>query len=123
MKYVVSKLAASMEYTLYEKVEGGKQTAVGSISVQGGAGVANKRTLVTPQGVVTSISEKQAEQLAANPVFKIHAENGMIAILDKDPVDADKAAKGLDPDASAQLTPEDYQKKGKKAPKTGKAAE
>ena len=120
MKYVVSRLSAGVEYTLYEEIAGGKQVATGSIFVMGGAKVANKKTLVTPQGVVTPVSDAQAEQLKRHPLFKIHEANGNVKILEKDPVDADNAATDLDGDKGAQLTPEDYKKTGKKTPKTGK---
>lgn len=123
MKFVVSKLAAGVHYTLYEKVAGGKKVAVGSIAVKGGAGVTDKRTLITPQGVVTAISDTEAAQLKVDPVFKIHEKHGAVKILAMDPRDADRAASDLDADKSAQLTADAYKRAGKTPPTTGKVEE
>lgn len=123
MKYVVSKLAAGVNYTLYEKVAGGKKVAVGSITVKGGSGVTDKRTLITPQGVVTAISDMQAAQLKEDPVFKIHEKHGAVKIIATDPRDAERAAADLDADKSAQLTADAYKRAGKTPPTTGKVDE
>jgi len=52
---------------------------VSDVLVKGGAGVANDR-LITPRGVVTEITEEQAEALRANPVFAMHEKNGFVQI-------------------------------------------
>lgn len=49
-----------------------------TVLVAGKANVANKQ-LVTPKGVVTSISEDEFNQLQENIVFQAHARNGFIA--------------------------------------------
>lgn len=121
MPFVVSGLASGTEYTTYETVAGGKMVPVGSIHVNGGAGVADRRTLVTPRGVVTSVTEEEAARLKTDPVFQIHEKNGLVTILNRDPRDADKAARDFDRDKSAQVTDADYKARGRKAPKTGKA--
>lgn len=128
MNYVVSKQAAGVDYVLYEKSGSGKLVAKGVVSIDGGAGVANKKTLYTPDGILTPISDQDVEMLNLNPVFKAHLENGSVKLLRKNPGDPDKAAADLDKDPSAPITPEDYDKplayadqwQKIKAPKTGK---
>ncbi|MDL2313386.1 hypothetical protein LJC36_00220 [Desulfovibrio sp. OttesenSCG-928-C14] len=123
MPYVVSTLAAGMSYTTYKKGANGKQIATGEINVKGGADVADKRTLVTPQGVVTAVTAKEAELLKSHPVFKAHQEAGMVKILASLPKDPDKAAADQNRDESGQVTPEDYRAEGKTPPSSGKVDE
>ena len=117
MPFVVSKLAGGTRYTTYKTVAGGKQVPVGFIAVRGGAGVTDKRTLISPQGVITPVTAEQAALLKADPVFRLHQKNGMVKILEKDPRDAGKAAVDLDRDKSAQVTRADYLAEGKEPPK------
>lgn len=128
MPHVVSKLAAGVDYVLYEKTGSGKLVAIGAVSIDGGASVANKKTLYTPDGVVTPISDQDAEMLALDPVFQEHLANGSVKLLRTKPGDPDKAAADLDKDQSAPVTPGDYdqplayadQWQKIRAPKTGK---
>lgn len=121
MPYVISRLAAGMEYDLYDlKTANGIPRLTETVAVKGGSDVADKKTLVTPVGVVTEVTKKQVELLKANPVFKKHLDNGVVEIMDKLP-NVEKAAADLDKDASAPATPADYAAEGKDAPKTGAA--
>jgi hypothetical protein len=122
MPYIVSKLAAGMEYAFYTKAANGKQIRQGCITVHGGAGVANRKTLVTPQGVLTQVTADEVKKLRANPLFAQHEKDGFMKVLDKDPRDADKAAADLRRDPGDQLTSGDYQAAGKNAPETGRKA-
>lgn len=122
MPYIVSKLAGGMDYTFYAKGANGKQIAQGIISVKGGAGVANKKTLITPQGLVTPATADEIKKLRTNPVFVAHEKDGFLKVLEKDPRDADKAAADLARDEGDQLTADDYAAEGKKAPENGKVA-
>lgn len=121
MPFIITTLAAGVEYTNYRKTPSGKYVAEESVTVKGGSGVADKRTLVTPLGVVTRVTAAQIKILKANPLFKDHLEKGFVTIVDKDPRDADAAATAMPRDESAQLTPEDYTVAGKKTPETGAA--
>ena len=121
MPYVLSRLAAGVDYELYDlKTPNGIPRLLETVTVKGGADVADKKTLVTPRGVATEITKKQAELLKKNPVFEIHLDKGVVEILDKLP-DLEKEAANLDPDPSAPVTPGDYKDAGKEAPKTGAA--
>lgn len=120
MKYVYSTLSNDMEYVLYSdnKVNDLHQKTK-SIIINGGANVAHKKTLVTPKGVVTEISDEDAELLSQNPTFKRQAKNGFVTI-ESSKGDPDKVAKDLtEKDGAAQLTPDDYADEEK--PKSNKS--
>ena len=76
------------------------------VHINGGAGVANER-LITPRGVVTEITEEQAQYLRENKVFQLHEENGFVqisaALVDGDIAAADMQGR----DNSAPLVDED----------------
>lgn len=121
MKYVASTLSAPVEYTGYAKTNNDLPAVTRRVLVQGGAGVANKRNLITPLGVVTSVEDDDAAFLENHPTFKVHKAKGFVRILNNKPEDADAVAadlKGNDP--SAPLTPSSYEGTATKAPKTGK---
>lgn len=66
--YIYSTLSSSVNY----EVEGGR-----SILVAGGAGIPDKHFL-TPQGVVTAVTEEDLAQLKKNRVFDLHSKNGYL---------------------------------------------
>lgn len=118
MAYVISKLANANTYTFYTKSAGGLPTIEKQITIDGKAGVMQKG-LVTPGYSVTFVSDSDLELLKDHPVFKMHMENGFISIQkDRDEVKSEKTAENMKvKDASAQPTPKDLAKKGKKNPK------
>jgi len=117
MIYVTSKMAAGVTYAFYAQNDNRINIVTDEITINGGADVINKRSLETPSGVVTEITEEQYDKLKTHPLFRQHLENGALAVLGSEK-EAKKADKDLKEDASRQLTPEDYSKKGKKKPKT-----
>lgn len=119
MAYIASKLAAAVDYAFYTKGANKINVVTDTIHVNGGADVINKRSLETPQGVVTEIDDEKLDKLKSHPVFKKHVADGFITILANEK-DAKKAEKDLEKDKSRQLTPDDYEKKGKKKPTTKK---
>lgn len=116
MPYVTSKMGAGVIYAIYGKTAGGLPYIQKEIVVNGGSGVMNKN-LITPNGVVTSVSDEEAEMLKSNPLFKLHEANGYVKIHRTAKT---KTNDLKEKDNSAQKTAEDYQKKGKKAPKVSK---
>lgn len=103
---VFSTLASDVAYTNH--VEGGADMpiALPSVTVKGGAGVANDR-FVTPRGVATTVTEEQAEYLRRNPIFQLHEKNGFVMISSTGG-DADKAAADMTGrDHSAPIVPQD----------------
>jgi len=87
VKYVVSTLTADNRYTDWVN-ENGTNNPVHSVLIKGGAGVADPRLAVvlgsganTKEGVVTEISDTDAEFLQRNPGFKFHQERGFVKII------------------------------------------
>ncbi len=82
---------------------------VGSVTIKGGAGVANKN-IITPLGVHTEVSAEEMDLLNENGIFKLHKDAGFIAVEEKkadvEKVVADMTTKA---DPSAPLTPSDYE--------------
>lgn len=119
MKYVASKLSYEQEFTFYApNAGGGPAIRTGGITVKGGCNVRDQHTLVLPtDGVLTEISDEDAERLAAHPVFKLYERNGAMKIVGSER-DGRRAARDLfEKDGSAQLTEKDFRKKGRRPPK------
>lgn len=66
--YIYSTLSASVAY----EVDGGRE-----ILIAGGANIPDKHFL-TPQGVVTSVTEEDLALLKKSRVFDLHAKNGFL---------------------------------------------
>lgn len=122
MGFITSKMAAPVTYAFYTKGANKINVVTDEITVNGGADVINKRSLDTPAGVVTELTDEQIDKLKSHPVFKMHLENGAVAIFESEK-EAKKAENDLNKDKSSQLTPEDYEKGNSKkqvAPKKAK---
>lgn len=115
MPYVVSRLVNSQVYTQYVKGVNNSNLPIKQVEIKGGADVTNKN-LVIPEGVVTKITSDELEMLKANKEFQAHVERGYIKYYAVSP-DVEKVAEKLAQDRSRQLTPKDYEKKGKRKPK------
>lgn len=118
--YVYSTLSNDQSYVLWGVSDqaSGPRTRDKTIVVRGRANIRGE--FVTPKGVMTSVSVEELEILKKVPAFQRHLKAGYISI-DPHREDPDKVAKSMTTkDKSAQLTPEDYDKAGKKPPSTGK---
>lgn len=118
--YICSKLSCDNEYIVWEKTAGGVNRAAKNILIKGGANVMNRKTMETPNGVVTEISKADYNLLKNVAAFKDHVAGGYITVHETKP-GAEKKADKKDEDkkdGGAQLTPEDYEKRGIKPPKT-----
>ena len=111
MPYVISKMAANTEYTVYKRIQEGKEVRnipQRSILIKGGQGVTDRRTLLAPtNGVVTEITDEEAEILKQNTVYQMHEQNGFVKIVYTKETDSD-AREMAKEDDSAQLTAEDF---------------
>ncbi len=107
--HVYSKLSAPVSY--HEHVPGGANvTSIGrTVTIAGGAGVANKN-LITPLGVHTEVTEEEMEFLNNDETFKLHKQNGFIAIETKN-YDIEKVVADMtsEPDPGGPLTPGDFE--------------
>lgn len=122
MAFILSSLTNDTKYCFWEKKAENLVVVKKEILIKGGANVADKKTLLTPNGASTEVSEDELALLKENPSFKRHMERGYIKIVETDSkYKAKEEAEKLDKkDGSAQLTPETYKKRGKKAPATKK---
>ncbi len=127
MRVIVSKLSNNQNYTVYKALPSGGFAVAGKVLIKGGANVANKVTLQAPNGgVFTEVTDEQFALLEKCPQFKKHVEAGFVYVSKaEEEVAATKEAKKeeknlKEKDESAQLTPQVFKKKGKRAP-TSKA--
>lgn len=126
---VVSKLSNDQKYTVYKSVPGGGYAVKGFVLIKGGANVTDRRTLQSADGgVFTQITPAQYEVLKQCPQFAAHVKAGYVYVSKSESdVESEKEAKKAaadlkEKDGSAQLTPKDFKKAGKRAPsaKAGK---
>lgn len=117
MKYVLSKLTGAQDYNFYVPGTGSGVNLVScTIHINGGSNLADKH-FITPDGVITELTDEQAERLKTHPVFAIHEQNGFVKIVDSERT-AEKEKKNLEvADKSSPMTPEKYAAEGKKAPR------
>ena len=111
-RYVLSTATANMKFHEYTQASpGSPHTPVRTVLIRGGAnspsmdsgfGEQSKTDegvpLWTPSGVITPISDEQAEMLMRNETFKRGVEGGFFKILDKDPGDSHKKVKQITSD-------------------------
>lgn len=116
MPYILSTMGCGVNYAIYGKTAGGLPVVKREIVVNGGAGVINK-ALITPQGVVTKVSDEELELLESNPLFRMHKAGGYVKVQKSEKTDTKDMTQK---DASAQLVESDYTSKKKKAPKVAK---
>lgn len=117
MPYVLSKLANTQIYTNYAKgTSANVNIEAATVEVKGGADVTDKN-LVTPEGVLTRITDNDLDILKSNKGFQKHLEGGYVKYFGQKP-DIEKHASKMTKDKSKQLTKSDYKNAGRKAPKT-----
>lgn len=116
MPYVASTLSADVNYCAYGRTPTGNNEVRRSVLIKGQANVADKH-FITKDGVTTKVSNEELAFLRENPVFKMHEARGFVKICATE--SRAENTKDLEKkDASAPLTPKDYEVQGKKAPKT-----
>jgi len=120
-KYVYSKLANDVVITDWHISTDGKHPKVKkSVLINGGAGVVNKKTLDTPQGAMTEVSDEDAEFLKHNSSFKRQEKAGYLK-MEGAKKDIEKAVSDMvDRDKGDQLQEIDFEPE--KAPKTAKSS-
>ena len=123
MAYIVSKASQDIEYCDWQKSRNGLNIKKYSVTIKGGANVLDKKTMETSNGTITEVSASDLKFLESNSAFNRHVERGWMKVC-KTKMDADKKAsevmKDKDgeviKDGTAQLTAEDFEKKGQKPP-------
>lgn len=104
--YVYSTLTSDQIYANYGPSANGVPMLISKILIKGGANLMTKH-LVTPHGVVTSVTAEELAELRKNEVFKLHEANGFLKISEAK-ADADEVAADMETrDQSAPLVQQD----------------
>lgn len=77
--YVYSTLACPQDYAAHQAGTGDLPAEIPPVRINGGAGVTNK-ALITPRGVVTTITAEEHARLVEDPVFRLHRDNGFVSV-------------------------------------------
>lgn len=118
MAYIVSHEAQSVEFPKYVRTKTGVD-ATSSIVIKGGTGVINKKTMHTPNGIITEVSKEDLDFLKTQFLFNFKVENGSYEIVDSEKKAREKAKKQKPKDKGAQLTAQDFIDAGMTPPKVG----
>lgn len=98
MVTITSTMGRAKNYVVWEDAQGNMKRAVKSVYIAGGTGIANKKTLVVPEGVATQISEEDYNLLMERcPVFRRQMERGFL-----------KVHKGKSPDTKGMEKKDDH---------------
>lgn len=117
MVYIVSHESASVEFPKWVRTKTGVD-AQGAVVINGGAGVINKKTLETPKGVITEISEEDLKFLQTQVLFNEKVKNGSLEIVESEKKAKESSKKGKK-DKGAQLTAKDFTDAGMTPPMVG----
>lgn len=118
MPFICSTATNDAFYVHYEKGGADLPVLKKRVLIKGGANRGGKG-LVTPQGIVTSVTDEELEFLKGNKAFQRHMKRGFLTIVEqkKEP-EANKVAKDMTKqDESAPLKDADYEKGGRMANK------
>lgn len=116
--YIVSHEAQDVEFPKYVRTKSGVD-AQSAILIKGGAGVINKKTLETPNGVITEISKEDLAFLKTQYLFNLKVEKGSYEIVDSESSAKKKAKVKKGKDKGAQLTAKDFIDAGQQPPMVG----
>lgn len=118
MPHIASTLSAPVTYVEYEYTPDKRPVRKRGITIKGGAGVASRphalaNGLLTPDGIVTPVTEEELAFLKTDEVFQRHIKGGFLKILNSN-VSGNKAAKDMNArDPSRPYTEKDYEKGGR----------
>ena len=105
--YIYSTLSCDNEYRGYKEGSKDVPTVKWAVVIKGGANIASKN-LITPKGVLTTVSDEEMKLLEGNAQFKRHVDRGFL-IVEKKKVEAEEVAKNMKKkDKSAPTTDEDF---------------
>lgn len=109
--YIYSTLTADNAYAIYENNPNADIPVIErKILIKGGANVADRKTLYTPKGVVTQVSDEDLALLEKDYSFQQHVKNGFIKV-ERHEAPVEKIVADMTPkDKSAPKTPNDFLK-------------
>lgn len=118
MVTIISTLPTKVRYNLWkEDSQMHSKVRLWDCIINGGSGVIDRRTLITPQGVATEVTDEAYEKLLMIPDFVNDVKKGFLKVLKgvkARAVDADEEAeKDMNLDsAGKQITSEDLEADG-----------
>ncbi len=122
MPHIASTMTSDVKYTRWTSNPGGintkKEVTTGKdhVLIRGGHGVAQRKAdggLVTPNGIITSVTEEELAFLMKDEVFQTHLKAGAVKVL-KHNTTPEKAVKDMATESkSAPLTDKDFKKGGR----------
>lgn len=115
--YIVSHESASVEFPRWIRTKTGLD-AQGSVLINGGAGVINKKTMETPKGVITEVTKDELDFLKTQTLFNEKVKNGSFEIVETEKKAKESSKKGKK-DKGAQLTAKDFEEAGQTPPMVG----
>jgi len=116
---VYSTLTNGTEYAEWETGANNVPVKARSVVINGGAGLAQKLTLLTPLGVATVVTAEELEFLEGLESFQRHKKLGFMTVRKSGNVDPDVVAKDMEPrDGASPLMPTDFSEE--KRPTSGK---
>ena len=120
-KYIFSTSTANQKYPIYRDTgDKGLSVIKSYVLIHGGANLPSK-VLVTPKGVMTSITDDEWDRLQKSSSFQKHRKRGFLTVEDA-PTDADEVAGDMESrDKSAPMTRADFEDIGIKPPETSKS--
>lgn len=118
MPLIFSTMTGGVTYTDWKLSPGGLSVAGMSVTIKGGANVADRRTIITPRGIGTQVTDEELAFLKNDPTFLMHEKNGFITIDSVSDIrDADLAASDMEGrDDSAPDVEQDFTENGEKPP-------
>ena len=84
MPVIYSTLSSGVDVNIFDPKAKAPNPAKQTITINGGAGVQNKRNFETPRGVATVVSADQLKALQSHPWFKTQVDAGYLAIDEKE---------------------------------------
>jgi hypothetical protein len=111
MPFVYSTATNATTYALYHENPEykGLNRIKKSVTIAGGSNVAAKRTLYTPVGVGTEVTQDDLDFLLTVPAFQRHIERGFVKVSKDTRDNAEVAAADMNNrDGSAPLVPGDF---------------
>lgn len=114
MPLIYSTLSTPVTYNLFKKSDGNVQGIEKSVTLKGGANVAQDDSgkIWTPLGVVTEVTDEELSILKNDKIFNLHVSNKFITIRENEKEQEVEKVIGeseMNPrDLSAQKVPEDF---------------
>ncbi len=112
MPFIYSTLTCSNSFAVYAPKTDPRALSriVKRIEIHGGHGMKHPKALDTPMGVVTRVTDEELELLEQDLTFQQQVKDGFLVVDNKKTDPAKKAADMTQKDASAPLTPKDFEK-------------